>query len=220
MKSLVLPLSQNNFVSDDFKVILPFTAKLLFQLIVNFDKFNGGSLDLWFQGNDKQSEFEVKDCSSSDKLQMSFVKDLDLLMSSNKSNIKKEDGSKLKQFLTADDDQRKLIRRMVLERNTNSQKKVDKNSSKKIRVNPKIMLPFSLADGTKVTKKFEGFQCEGTTEYNKNENCYKITFSGELKERGLDGVQEIITYRPKGDLKWPIGTIMEKKMEEIQSQAR
>ena len=57
---------------------------------------------------------------------------------------------------------------MVLQRNTNSQKKVDKNSSKKIRVNPKIMLPsFSLADGTKVTKKFKGFQCEGTTEYNK-----------------------------------------------------
>ena len=67
MKSLVLPLSQNNFVSDDFKVILPFTAKLLFQLIVNFDKFNKGSLDFGFQGN-KQREFEVKDFHGSDKL--------------------------------------------------------------------------------------------------------------------------------------------------------
>ena len=38
------------------------------------------------------------------------------------------------------------------------------------------------ADGTKVTKWFGKWLCEGTTEYNKNDDCYKITFSGELKE--------------------------------------
>ena len=111
-------------------------------------------------------------------------------MSSNKSDIDDDGKTKFNRFLTAGEDQRKSIRRMVLQRNTNSQKKVNKKSNKKIRVNPKIMLPsFPLADGTKVTKNFGKWLCEGTTEYNKNENCYKITFSGEHKNQKLSDVQ-------------------------------
>ena len=92
-------------------------------------------------------EFEVKDCNDYDNLQISFEKDLREFLSSNKSNIDDDGKTKFNWFLTAGEDQRKSIRRMVLQRNTNSQKKVDKNSSKKIRVNPKIMLPsFPLAD--------------------------------------------------------------------------
>ena len=211
MKSIVLPLSENNLVSDDFQVILPFTAQSLFQSIVKFNKFNLGSLNLLFQ-SDEQMKFKVKDRNSYDNLQISFEKDLRELMSRNKSDIDDDVKTKFNRFLTAREDQRKSIKRVILQRNTNSQKKVNKKRNKKIRVNPKIMLPsFPLADGTEVTKKFGEWLCEGITKYNKNDDSYKITFSGELKERGLKEVQEIVPFNPIGGLKWPNGTIVEKK---------
>ena len=74
-----------------------------------------------------------------------------------------------------------------------------------------MLPPFPLADVTKVTKWFDKWLCEGTTQYNKNDDSYKITFSGELKERGLKEVQEIVPFDPIGGLKWPNGTIVEKK---------
>ena len=45
-------------------------------------------------------------------------------------------------------------------------------------------------------------------------DCYKITFSGEHKDQKLTDVQSILRRKPKGNSKWPIGTIVEKTFEE------